>query len=86
MNLKSSYAQLEISWQKQVQIIACNFTMVEIIACMFYILVEILHSKNEAVLARAVPLEHFGPLLQQMGDTFGMPIFCSKKKWRLLQV
>jgi len=44
------------------------------------------HSKHKAVLARAVSLEQVGPLLQQMGDTFGMPILCSKKKWRLLQV
>jgi len=88
MNLfqKSSNAQLEIPWRKQVQIITRNFTMAEIIACKFHILMEILHCKNEAVLARAVPLKHFCPLPQQMGDTFGMPIFCSKKKWRLLEV
>ena len=46
----------------------------------------ILHGKHEAVSAIAVSLVHLGPLLQQMGDTFGVPIFSGKKKWRFLQV
>ena len=51
-----------------------------------YILMEILHSKHEAVFSIIVCLDHLGPLLQQMGDTFGVSIFSSKKKWRFLQV